>query len=262
MPRPILTLTTDFGLSDHYVGAMKGVVLGICPQAQIVDISHGVTPYAIPEGAYLLAQAYRYFPKKTVHVVVVDPGVGTARRAILAEAAGQYFIAPDNGVLGMIFAREKHIVRELTNSRYFRKPVSQTFHGRDLFSPAAAHLAAGVKPASMGKRITDHLRPDFETPQPAGSHAWTGRVLHIDHFGNVITSFHAVDFPKLAEGKFSLKVGSRRVEVLARNYAECTPGDLFVIAGSGGYLEISIGQGSAAQAAGCQPGAPVQLRLF
>lgn len=262
MPRPILTLTTDFGLSDHYVGTMKGVVLGICPQAQIVDISHGVAPYAIPEGAYLIAQAYRYFPKKTVHVVVVDPGVGTARRAILAEAAGQYFIAPDNGVLGMIFTREKHIVRELTNSRYFRKPVSQTFHGRDVFSPAGAHLAAGIKPGSMGKRLIEYLRPDFETPQPAGAHAWTGSVLHIDHFGNIITSFPASEFPGLSGGKFSLDLGSRRVELLARTYAERAPGELFVIAGSGGYLEVSVGQGSAAQAVGCKPGAPVQLRLL
>lgn len=262
MPRPILTLTTDFGLSDHYVGAMKGVILDICPQAQIVDISHGVTPYSIPEGAYLIAQAYRYFPKKTVHVIVVDPGVGTTRRAIMAEAAGQYFIAPDNGVLGMIFAREKHVVRELTNPRYFRKPVSQTFHGRDVFSPAAAHLASGVKAGSLGKRIEDHLRPDFETPQPDGPSAWTGRVLHIDHFGNIITSLRADQFPKLADGKFSLEVGSRRVEILARNYAERAPGDMFVIAGSGGYLEVSIGQGSAAREAACHSGAAVHLRLL
>src|SRR5579871_4616372 len=132
MPRPIVTLATDFGLSDHYVGTMKGVILGICPQAQIVDISHDVAPFAIAEGAYVIAQAYRYFPKKTVHVVVVDPGVGGARRAIVAEAGGQLFVAPDNGVLAMIYAREKHRVRVITNDRYFRKPVSRTFHGRDI----------------------------------------------------------------------------------------------------------------------------------
>src|SRR5881296_1635892 len=126
MTRPILTLTTDFGLGDHFVGTMKGVILGICPQAQIVDISHGITPFEIGEGAYLIAQAYRYFPKKTVHVVVVDPGVGTARRPILMEAAGQYFVAPDNGVLAMIYGAEKHKVRAITADKYFRKPVSQT----------------------------------------------------------------------------------------------------------------------------------------
>src|SRR5690348_9883131 len=128
MRRPIVTLTTDFGLADHFVGTMKGVILGICPQAQIVDLSHDIAPFAIAEGGYLVAQAYGYFPENTVHVVVVDPGVGSARRALAVEAAGQFFVAPDNGVLSMIYAREKHRVRAIANSRYFRKPVSQTFH--------------------------------------------------------------------------------------------------------------------------------------
>src|SRR4051794_9278243 len=135
MRKPILTLTTDFGLTDHYVGVMKGVILAICPDAQIVDIGHQVSPFEIGEGAYLIAQSYAYFPKKTVHVVVVDPGVGSARRPILMEAAGQYFIAPDNGVLSMIYAHEKAKVRLIANEKYFRKPVSRTFHGRDIFSP-------------------------------------------------------------------------------------------------------------------------------
>src|SRR5580658_3645904 len=160
MAQPILTLTTDFGASDHYVGAMKGVMLSICPQAQIVDICHDVTPFQIAEGAYVIAQAYECFPKKTVHVVVVDPGVGTARRPILVEAAGQFFIGPDNGVLCMVYSRQKHKVRVIANETYFRKPVSATFHGRDIFAPVAAHLAAGVAPARMGKLIDDYLRPD------------------------------------------------------------------------------------------------------
>src|SRR5581483_12427681 len=141
---------------------MKGVILSICPDAQIVDISHGVGAFEITEGAYVIAQAYRYFPKKTVHVVVVDPGVGTARRPILMEAAGQYFVAPDNGVLSMIYAREKHKIRLVSNEKYFRHPVSRTFHGRDIFSPVGAHLAAGVTPAQFGKRIEDYLRPVFQ----------------------------------------------------------------------------------------------------
>src|SRR5271169_3934032 len=153
MTTPIVTLTTDFGLSDHYVGVMKGVILGICPRAQLVDISHQVTPFQTGEGAYVIAQAYRYFPKKTVHLVVVDPGVGSARRPILMEAAGQYFVAPDNGVLSMVFSHEKHKVRLIANERYFRKPVSHTFHGRDIFAPVAAHVAAGARPASVGKLI-------------------------------------------------------------------------------------------------------------
>ena len=147
MTRPILTLTTDFGLSDHFVGTMKGVILGICPQAQIVDISHGVTPYEIGEGAYLIAQAYRYFPKKTVHVVVVDPGVGTARRPILMEAAGQYFVAPDNGVLSMVLAREENAkFRLISNAKYFLQPVSTTFHGPTYSLPSPRTWPPGCRP--------------------------------------------------------------------------------------------------------------------
>lgn len=261
MPHPVLTLTTDFGLSDHFVGTMKGVIFGICPEARIVDISHQVAPFAIAQGAYLIAQAYRYFPKKTVHVVVVDPGVGSARRPILVEAAGQYFVAPDNGVLAMVYSREKHTVRALNNPRYFLKPVSQTFHGRDIFAPVAAHRASGIPAARLGKRVDDYLRPAFEKSQRASDGAWTGCVLHIDRFGNVITNFHVSDFPDLADGRFSLALGRQKTGALARNYAEHPPGALFVIVGSAGYLEVSVSQGSAAAQLGCATGMPVELRL-
>src|SRR5580698_831658 len=196
MPARILTLTTDFGVSDHYVGVMKGVILGICPDAQIVDISHQVSPYAIAEGAFLIAQAYPAFPRGTIHVVVVDPGVGSDRRPVLVEAAGQFFVTPDNGVLAMIFAREKHVVREISNAQYFRIPVSQTFHGRDIFAPVAAHIAAGVGASSIGGTITDYVRPSFGKPRQAGPSTWTGEILHVDRFGNVVTNFHGDDFPE------------------------------------------------------------------
>jgi S-adenosylmethionine hydrolase len=256
MPKPILTLTTDFGLLDHYVGVMKGVILGICPQVQLVDISHQARPFAIEEGAYLITQAYRYFPKKTVHVVVVDPGVGSARRPILMEAAGQYFVAPDNGVLAMIYAREKHKVRLISNPRYFRHPVSRTFHGRDIFAPVAAHLAAGVAPARMGKCIADYLRPPFEKPRQTGPRTWVGRILKIDHFGNVVTNFHADEFPEIEE----LTIGRAKARRLLGSYAEAQPGELFAIVGSAGYLEVSLNQGSAAEKMGCESGAEVELR--
>jgi S-adenosylmethionine hydrolase len=262
MPAPILTLTSDFGLSDHYVAAMKGVILSICPQARMVDISHDISPFEIAEGAYLIAQAYPSFPRKTVHVVVVDPGVGTARRPILLEAAGQYFVGPDNGVLSMVYSREKHKVRLISNDRYFRKPVSQTFHGRDIFSPVAAHLAAGVPPSRMGKLIQDYLRPAFEKPQRTGKRTWTGRILKIDRFGNIVTNFHASEFPDLERKNFSLALGPRQVGVMAHNYAECGPGELFAIAGSSGYLEVSVGQGSAARIIGCETGAPAELTIW
>jgi S-adenosyl-L-methionine hydrolase (adenosine-forming) len=259
MAKPILTLTTDFGLTDHFVGVMKGVILSICPQAQIVDISHEVTPFAIAEGAYLIAQAYPYFPKNTVHIVVVDPGVGTARRPILVEAAGQYFVAPDNGVLEMIYSCEKHQVRAITDGRIFLQHVSQTFHGRDIFAPAGAHLAAGITPAKMGKKIMDYARSPFATARPAGRNRWCGCVLHIDRFGNLVTNLPASDFPDLR--RFVIKIGGKRVTRCAKTYAEGRPGELFVITASTGYLEISVNQGSAAELVVCQPGNSVEITL-
>ena len=162
----------------------------------------------------------------------------------------------------MIYSREKHKIRLASANRYFRKPVSQTFHGRDIFAPVAAHLAAGVTPARMGKPIDDYLRPSFEKPQQSGKRAWNGRVLKIDHFGNIVTNFHAADFPDLEKRDFLLTVGGRQIGVLARNYAESGPGELFVIVGSSGYLEVSANQDSAARQTGCQSGGPVELNLW
>jgi hypothetical protein len=241
---------------------MKGVILGICPQAAIVDISHEVKPFQISEGAYLIAQASSCFPAKTVHAVVVDPGVGTARRPILVEAGGQYFVAPDNGVLAMICDAQPHKARAITNQRYFRRPVSRTFHGRDIFAPAAAHLASGVPPARLGKRIDDHLRPGFLKPQRSGKRTWAGQILHIDRFGNIVTNFHASDFPDLEARHISLAIGSRQVSVVARSYAEAGAGELFMIVGSSGYVEVSLNQASAARAIGCETGAPAELTMW
>lgn len=262
MPGPLITLTTDFGLSDHYVAAMKGVILSICPAARIVDLSHGVGAFEIAEAAFVLSQAYRYFPRRAVHVVVVDPGVGTSRRPILARAASQYFIAPDNGVLSMIYAREAHKVRAISSDRYFLKPVSHTFHGRDIFAPVAAHLARGIAPARFGKLIDDYLRLSFDKPARTGRRAWTGAILKVDRFGNIVTNFSVEDFPDLDKHAFEMAVGPQRVHVLARHYAECGPGEPFLIVGSSGYYEISVGQASAAKMLGCATGAPLELTLF
>lgn len=267
--KPIITLTTDFGLSDHFVGVMKGVILGIQPAARVVDINHGVAPYDIADGAFTIAQAYRYFPPKTIHVVVVDPGVGSARRPLLAEMAGQYFIAPDNGVLSMILAREKATVRHITAERYFLHPVSRTFHGRDVFSPAAAHLASGVTPAKFGKRIKDYLRASFDQPEqtdhrpePKGTRSWTGVILKADHFGNLATNFHIDQFPVIRTHAFSVTLGGRPIQRLALTFSECAPGELFVVIGSSGYLEIAVSEGSAAKALGTGAGAPVELTIY
>jgi S-adenosylmethionine hydrolase len=261
MTRPIITLTTDFGLSDHFVGVMKGVILGIAPAAQVIDISHGVQPYEIADGAFTIAQAYRYFPKKTIHVVVVDPGVGTARRPLLAEMGGQFFIAPDNGVLSMVFAREHPKVRHITNERYFLHPLSRTFHGRDVFSPVAAHLAAGIQPAQLGKRIDDYLLAAFGEPTQTGEHTWSGAVLKADHFGNLATNFHIDQFPSIRTHAFSLTVGSQAITRLALTFSDCAPGELFVVIGSSGYLEVAIRQGSAAGALGCSAGSQIELTV-
>jgi S-adenosylmethionine hydrolase len=261
MTRPIITLTTDFGLSDHFVGVMKGVILGIQPAAEVIDISHGVEPYAIADGAFTIAQAYRYFPKKTIHVVVVDPGVGSARRPLLAEMAGQFFVAPDNGVLSMIFAREQPKVRHITNESYFLQPVSRTFHGRDVFSPVAAHLAAGVTPAKFGKRIEDYLRASFDQPRHTGKNTWAGTILKADRFGNLVTNFHIDQFPDISTQAFSLKAGPRAITRLALTFSECAAGDLFAIVGSSGYLELAVNQRSAAKALGCGAGTPVELTI-
>jgi len=262
MAKPILTLTTDFGLADQYVGVMKGVILGICPQAQMVDISHEVKPFWVPDGAYLIAQAYRYFPPKTVHLVVVDPGVGTSRRPILLEAAGQLFVAPDNGVLSMIYSAEEHKIRLISSQRYFREPVSRTFHGRDIFAPVAAHLAAGVPPSRMGKLIDDYLRPAFGEPRRVGKRTWSGQILRIDRFGNIITNFHRNDFPDLEKRTISLAIGPVEIPVLAHTYSEAGSGELFLIFGSSGYLEVSINQGSAAGKIACEAGAPADLTIW
>jgi S-adenosyl-L-methionine hydrolase (adenosine-forming) len=261
MAAPILTLTTDFGLDDHYVGTMKGVILGICPEARIVDISHGVQPFDIAEGAYLIAQTWRYFPQGTVHVVVVDPGVGTERRPILVEVGGQYFVGPDNGVLSMVYLREPGTVREISNETLYRHPVSRTFHGRDIFAPVAAHVAAGVSAAGVGEEIEDYLKPDFARPQRTGAQTWSGRILKIDRFGNIVTNFHVDDIGDLAPWKFSLRLGNVTVGVLARNYAERAPGELFLILGSSGYYEVSMAKESAAAEIGCEAGAAIELEM-
>jgi S-adenosylmethionine hydrolase len=263
MPRPIITLTTDFGLSDHFVGAMKGVILTIAPNADIVDISHELPPYSVSEACFLVGEATPWFPKKTIHVVVIDPGVGSARRPILVEAAGQYFIGPDNGVFSMVRAAAgKSKVREITNPKWMLPKVSRTFHGRDVFAPSAAHLAKGAAPAEAGKLIADALQLRLAAPEQTNKRAWTGVVLKIDRFGNMITNFIAADFERIRTRPFELAIGFERLSKLAINYAECGYGELFVIEGSSGYLEISANQAHAAKKLGCGVGAPVELTLY
>jgi len=259
MRRPIITLTTDFGTSDYFVGVMKGVILRLCPAAEVVDITHDIAPFEIAEAGFTVAQYYRYYPPGTIHVVVVDPGVGTSRRPILAQAARQYFLAPDNGVLSMVLARESHTVRHITAEEFFLKPVSDTFHGRDIFAPCAAELARGGRPGRFGKPIKDYMRSDFARPLRTGKRFWTGAVLKVDRFGNLITNFHIDEFPSLKERPFQLAAGAEHITRLVRAFAECPPGELAAVVGSSGYIELISYQASAARLLGCASGAPVEL---
>ncbi len=262
MPRRIVTLTTDYGLSDHFAGTLKGVILGINPGALVVDITHEVTPFEIAEGGFVVAQAYRFFPKGSIHVVVIDPGVGTLRRPILAEAGGHFFVAPDNGVLSLIYEREeRRRVRAITAERYFLKPVSNTFHGRDIFAPVAAHLSRGVAPGRFGKAIKDYARQEFYRPVRTGKRFWSGTILKVDRFGNLITNFHIGEFPVVETRPFEAAVGAERVRRFVRTFAECPAGELALMEGSSGFLEIAANQGSAAKRTGCGVGAPVELML-
>lgn len=261
MSKAPITLTTDFGTSDYFVGAMKGVIAGIAPAARVVDITHEVTPYNTLEGAFVIAQAAPYFPKGTIHVVVVDPGVGSERRAILAEAGGQFFIAPDNGVLSMIFAGGPHKVRMISNPKLALKIVSRTFHGRDIFAPAAAHLARGIQPAQFGKPVRDYVRISAAQPREMKPNAWVGTILKTDRFGNLITNFPIDEFFAIKTNPFVMKVGDKRIGRLALTFADTERGELAVVVGSSGYLEIVANQASAAELLGCGAGAPVEMEI-
>lgn len=263
--RPIITLTTDFGLNDHFVGTIKGVILNIVPEAEIVDICHSVQAFDILDGALALAQAYHYFPGGTVHVVVVDPGVGSARRPILASSQDYNFVAPDNGVLSLMYAREPRLqVRHITAEHYFLQPVSNTFHGRDIFAPVAAYMAKGVDQEKFGHVITDFVRFNAPKPKPIDSRTLRGVVLRVDRFGNLITNFTPEDVPALFQAQplsFKIVIGKREVTSIRSNYADGAMGELFAILGSMGYLEIAANRGAAAQLVGSGKGTEVQIAL-
>jgi S-adenosylmethionine hydrolase len=262
--RPIITLTTDFGTNDHFVGAVKGVILDVVPEAAIVDISHAVQAFDVLDGALTISQAYSYFPTGTVHMVVVDPGVGTARRPIIASSDAYHFVAPDNGVLSMVYAREERIhVRHVTSDHYFRQPVSNTFHARDVFAPVAGYLAKLVDSHKFGDEIEDYVRFAAPKPKPAGDNKIRGVVLKVDRFGNIITNITPEDAPALFTGKatFKIVVGGKEITDIRTNYAEGAPGEVFGVLGSMGYLEIVANRGAAAQLTGAGKGSEVSILL-
>jgi S-adenosylmethionine hydrolase len=258
----IITLTTDYGTNDHLVGTLKGVILKINPDVTIVDITHNVTPFDLLDGALAIGSAYSYFPPKTIHVVIVDPGVGTDRRPLLVSGQNQYFVAPDNGVLSVIYEREQSnvVVRHANAEHYFLQPVSKTFHGRDIFAPVAAWLSKGWQTASMGDEIQDFKRFAFPKPKEAEG-AVKGVVLRADTFGNLITNFRAEDLPEGAatEGAIKLQVGNQSVTRLVDTFARGNNGEVIAYIGSSGYLEIGVNKGSAARTLSLGRGTPVIL---
>lgn len=255
--RRTITLLTDFGTEDAYVGVMKGVIAGINPDANVVDLTHAVAPQDVFGAAFLLASSFAYFPEGTIHVAVVDPGVGSARQIVCVKTARYLFLAPDNGLLTLVAEREKpRLMVAVTERKYFLPEVSHTFHGRDLFAPVAARLSLGLNPSKLGPRLRKLMRLEF--PQPARiSGGWRGEVIHVDRFGNLVTN---ISEEILAKAKrLSIRVGRRRIHGLRRSYAEAKPGELLAIVGSTGHVEISVNLGNAAQMLRVGRGAPVQI---
>jgi S-adenosyl-L-methionine hydrolase (adenosine-forming) len=264
-PQRIVTLTTDFGVTDHFVGSMKGVILNINPAATIVDICNSVHSFDLLDGALTIAQAYHYFPANTIHLVVVDPGVGTARRPILVNTGKYLFVAPDNGIMSLIYEREEScVVRHITAEHYFLQPVSNTFHGRDIFAPVAGYLSKGTEPQKLGDEVTDFVRFAAPKPKTGGDKVLKGVVIKVDKFGNLITNFSAQDVPQLLKenpGPFKILVGKSEITKMRTAYAQGAPGEVFAILGSMGYLEIATNRGSAARSVGVEKGNEVAVML-
>jgi len=249
LKNPIITLTTDFGLKDPYVAEMKAVILSICPNAQIIDITHQIEKFNVRMGAYTLACATPYFPKGTIHVAVVDPGVGTKRRPLLIETEKDFFIGPDNGVsaLAAKAQRIRHVY-EISNRNFMLPHVSNTFHGRDIFAPAAAHIANGVSPSELGPEVEDIVVPEF-SKLVKKKNAVIGEVLHVDSFGNIITNFEEKELKLMGtSGTVNVKLKNRLLKLkLCKAYAETPPKQPLAIIGSHNFLEIAINQGNAAE---------------
>ncbi|MGH7410184.1 MAG: SAM hydrolase/SAM-dependent halogenase family protein [Candidatus Methylomirabilis sp.] len=249
--RRVITLLTDFGSSDPFVGMMKGVILGINRDAVVVDLCHGAAAHDPSEAAFLLVTSYRYFPKGTIHVAVVDPGVGGPRRPILATCDGHLFVGPDNGLFAPLAEKGGPLcVRVIASAQHFLQPLSATFHGRDIFAPVAAHLSLGTEPAGFGELIDDYVRLALPRPSPCGPSAISGEVLHIERFGNLVTNISRTDLEALAAGTpltaLLVQVEQHEVPIVAY-YGQVAPGAPGAVIGSANYLEIFVNQGDASR---------------
>jgi S-adenosylmethionine hydrolase len=251
-----ITLLTDFGTADYYVAAMKGVILSVNPTASIVEITHDIPPQDIEAAAFVLLSCYRDFPPGTINVAVVDPGVGSSRRPILVNAGERFFVGPDNGLFSYILEKEETSkVVHVTAEQYFRQPLSNTFHGRDVFAPVAAELSRGTSADSFGPKIDDAVRLPSLKPELTKNGKVKGRIIHIDHFGNCVTN---IDRTVFADG-FQLLVNGNKIKSIQASYSEAKKKGLFAIWGSAGFLEISLRNGSAAKALKARRGDEVTL---
>ncbi|MDQ3474265.1 MAG: SAM-dependent chlorinase/fluorinase [Acidobacteriota bacterium] len=259
----LITLLTDFGAADYFVGSLKGVILSLNPQARIVDLTHEIAAQDIEAAAFTLLAAYKSFPKGTVHVAVVDPGVGSTRRGLAVVAADQFFVGPDNGIFSYIYEREsKFSVYELSNKEFVRESVSPTFHGRDVFAPVAAALSNGVKPAKLGRRVRDPVKLAPLTPEVEDSRI-RARIIHIDRFGNCVTNITpAVLTQEIIDAGAQLMVRGKKITSFRSFFAEETGAraQLFAVWGSAGFLEIVAANRSAAKVLGAHRGDRVVVR--
>lgn len=259
MARPVIALLTDFGTRDHYAGTMKGVALGICPDAVLVDITHDIAAHDILGGALELAASYKYFPAGTIFLVVVDPGVGSKRRGLAAEAGDHKFVAPDNGVLTAVF--EEHApkkVVELSERKYARPTVSRTFEGRDRFAPAAAWLAKGIELGALGRPAGGVQRLDIPKPSVDGDRI-VGEVLRVDRFGNLVTNVDRRTFDRLAGAALDIHVGDHSIAKVVSTYADAVDGEVCALFGSTDHLEVAANGASAAALLALERGAPVTI---
>ncbi len=260
----VLTLLTDFGARDHFVASMKGVILGINNQARIIDVSHHVAPYSIEEAAFLLNSCYHYFPDGTVHVVVVDPGVGSSRRGLLVTTSRFFFVAPDNGVLTYIFENELSVeVRQIENRQFCLDSEGATFEGRDLFAPAAAWLTRGQTPGAYGRLVADYEKLTIQKPEVRDG-SLHGRVAHIDRFGNIITDITPADIQALRtitkQKNISFEIGGVTIDNLKTHYEQGSSEKPDALINSNGYLEVFMKEGSAAEQLGVKTGTSLEIQ--
>ena len=261
----IVTFTTDFGLNDHYVGAMKGVILNINPAAMIIDICNAVRSFDLLDGGLVIAQGSSYFPPDTIHLVVVDPGVGSARRPLLVTTERHFFLAPDNGILSLVYEREERLsVRHITSDHYFLQPVSHTFHGRDIFAAVAGWLSKGMDAAKFGEEITDFVRYSAPKPKAVNDKLMKGVVLKTDKFGNLVTNFTPQDIPQIFQANppaFKILIGKGEARTIRTAYSQGMPGEIFGVLGSMGYLELAANRASAALLTEADKGSDVGILI-